>query len=74
MILKGSSRANGANLATHLMRADENEHVDVHELRGFVGQTLHAAFAEAEAVSKASSPRPSSLRKVNWSESRTAGK
>jgi hypothetical protein len=53
VILKGSSRAYGANLATHLMRTDENEHVDVHELRGFVGETLHEAFAEAEAVSKA---------------------
>lgn len=35
MILISSSRSGGANLATHLMRTDQNEHVDVHELRGF---------------------------------------
>jgi len=53
MILKASSRANGNDLATHLMRIDENDHVAVQELRGFVGSNLHDAFAEAEAISQA---------------------
>lgn len=52
MILKASQRAGGRQLAAHLLRADENEHVEVHELRGFVATDLHGAFAEAHAASK----------------------
>lgn len=52
MILKGSQRAGGRQLAVHLLRTDENEHVRVHELRGFVGEDLHSAFLEAYAVSQ----------------------
>lgn len=52
MILKASQRAGGQQLAKHLLRADENEHVELHELRGFVADDLHGAFREAQAVSK----------------------
>ena len=52
MILKGNQRAGGRQLAVHLLRADENEHVEVHELRGFMAADLHGAFQEAYAVSK----------------------
>ena len=51
MILKGSQRSGGQNLATHLMRTDENEHVHIHEISGFASDTLHMAFKEAQAVS-----------------------
>lgn len=51
MILKGSQRAGGQNLAAHLMRVDDNEHVRVHELRGFASDDLNGAFKEAEAIS-----------------------
>lgn len=51
MILKGSQRGGGQNLAVHLMRMDDNDHVHVHELRGFAGDDLKGAFKEAEAVS-----------------------
>lgn len=53
MILKGSARAGAANLAAHLLRLDENDHVRVHELRGFAGSDLHEAFQEAQAISRA---------------------
>ncbi len=52
MILKGSQRGGGQNLAAHLMRTDENEHVEVHELRGFAADDLPGAFKEAQAVSR----------------------
>lgn len=52
MILKGSERSGGQDLATHLMRLDDNEHVELHELRGFAGDNLKEAFREAEAVSR----------------------
>lgn len=52
MILKGSQRGGGADLAAHLLRRDENEHVLVHELRGFASDDLRGAFKEAEAISR----------------------
>ncbi len=36
MILKGSQRSGGRQLATHLLRADQNEHVELHEILGFL--------------------------------------
>lgn len=53
MIFQASQRSGGQNLATHLMRTDENEHVRVHEVRGFIGESVHEAFKEAEAISRA---------------------
>lgn len=51
MILKGSQRGGGQDLAAHLMRTDDNEHVRLHELREFASDDLKGAFKEAEAVS-----------------------
>ena len=50
MIIKASQRGGGANLAAHLTRTDENEHVLIHELRGFVSSDLHGAFKEVDAI------------------------
>jgi hypothetical protein len=52
LILKGSQRGGGQNLAAHLMRVDENEHVIVHDLRGFASDNLKGAFKEAEAIAR----------------------
>ena len=53
MILKGSQRGNAARLARHLMNARDNEHVELHELRGFMSEDdLHGALKEAEAIAK----------------------
>lgn len=52
MMLKGSQRAAGKDLALHLMRRDQNDHVEVHSLRGFVSSNLIGAFREAFAVSR----------------------
>ena len=51
MILKGTQRGGARDLAQHLMK-DENDHVDVHEIRGFVADDLHGAFQEAYAISR----------------------
>lgn len=51
MILKGSQRGGGADLAAHLLKADDNEHVSLHELRGFASDDLRGAFKEAQAIS-----------------------
>ncbi|PTM40525.1 relaxase [Bosea sp. 124] len=52
MIIKASQRAGGKALAVHLMRDDENDHVHVHEVRGFMGEDVESAFREAYAISK----------------------
>lgn len=50
MILKASARVYGRELALHLMNAEDNEHVELIELRGFVSDDLIDAFQEAEAL------------------------
>lgn len=52
MIVKGFSISRGSTHATHLMRTDENEHVALHEVRGFVAGDVHGAFKEAQAVAR----------------------
>ncbi len=52
MILHGNARGGGRNLALHLMRTDENEHVDVHEVSGFMAEDVLGAFNEIEALAK----------------------
>lgn len=51
MILKASQRGGAKQLALHLLKT-ENEHVEVHELRGFVSDDLAGALHEAYAVSR----------------------
>lgn len=53
MILKASQRGGGRQLAAHLLNAKDNEHVHVHEMRGFVSDDLGDAFDEAYATSRA---------------------
>lgn len=57
MILKGSQRAGGQNLAVHLLRTDDNEHISLHELRGFASDDLKAAFKETEAIARGTNCR-----------------
>ena len=52
MILKGSQRGFGQELAAHLLNTRENDHVTLHELRGFSADDLYGAFREADAVSR----------------------
>jgi len=52
MILKGNQRGNARELAVHLMNAQDNERIELHEVRGFMGATLKEALEEAYAVSR----------------------
>jgi hypothetical protein len=52
MILKASQRANASQLAGHLLNTQDNEHVELHELRGFLSEDLYGALNEAEAIAK----------------------
>lgn len=53
MILKGNQRGGAGQMALHLLNAEANEHVDVHEVRGFVSDDVHGALNEVYAMSKA---------------------
>lgn len=53
MILKGSQRSGAGALADHLMNDIDNDHVDLLEIRGFMGDNLHDALFETHAISKA---------------------
>lgn len=51
MIVKGSQRSGGKQLGLHLLKTEENEHVEVHEVRGFVADDVMGAMKEAYALS-----------------------
>ena len=51
MILKGNQRGGAKDLALHLMK-DENDHVEVYELRGFAARNLMGALNEVYAISR----------------------
>lgn len=52
MILNGNERSGAARLAKHLMNARDNEHVELHDLSGFVADDLHGALQESEAIAR----------------------
>lgn len=86
MILKGNIRAGGQDLAAHLLNdrhevnPDQhrqapsigNEKVEVAEVRGFVAEDLHGAFAEAEAIATGTnSTKPLYSLSINPSQTMT---
>ncbi|MEE4209985.1 MAG: relaxase/mobilization nuclease domain-containing protein [Parvularcula sp.] len=56
MILVGNQRGGASDLAQHLLK-DENDHVTVHEVRGFACDDLGGALHEAYAMSRATKCR-----------------
>ena len=52
MIIVASQRAGAYALADHLLNDRDNDHVELHDVRGFVADDLRGALTEAYAVSK----------------------
>ena len=52
MILKGSQRGGARQLAAHLLKVEENEHVEIYEISGFVSEDLDGALREIYAISQ----------------------
>ena len=52
MILKGSQRGGARQLATHLLKVDVNEHVEIHEISGFISADLDGALREIHSISQ----------------------
>lgn len=52
MILKASKRSGGKQLGLHLLKTEENEHVEIHDVSGFVSDTVMGAMNEIYALSQ----------------------
>lgn len=52
MILKASERGDASQLAQYLLALRDNEHVELHEVRGFASEDLKEAFCEADAIAR----------------------
>jgi hypothetical protein len=52
VILKAKERGDGPQLARYLLAMRDNDHVELHEVRGFVSDNLAGAFGEADAIAK----------------------
>ncbi|MDU8945767.1 hypothetical protein RXV90_20450 [Rhodophyticola sp. MJ-SS7] len=52
MILKAKERGDAVQLGRYLMAMRGNDHVELHEVRGFVSDDIVEAFQEADAIAK----------------------
>jgi len=52
MILEGNQRGGARQMARHLMNTQDNEHVEVHEISGFMSDSVMDALDEIHAVSR----------------------
>ncbi|ODS24761.1 hypothetical protein AB835_01520 [Candidatus Endobugula sertula] len=52
MILKGNQRGGGRQMALHLLNTQQNDHVEVHQVRGFIADDVLGALNETYALSK----------------------
>ena len=57
MILKAKERGDSRQLGLYLLRVDTNEHVEVHELRGFISDDLPSALQEIDALGRGTRAR-----------------
>lgn len=51
MIIQASKRGGAMQLGRHLLNGEQNEHVEVHEVSGFVSENLMGAMKESYALS-----------------------
>jgi hypothetical protein len=52
MIIKASQRAGANQLGQHLLRVDDNDHVEIREIRGVASDDVIGAMREAYAISR----------------------
>ena len=57
MILDGNKRGSMMEMAGHLLNGDENDHVEVHEVRGFVADDVMGAMKEVDALCRGTKAR-----------------
>lgn len=52
MILEGNQRGGARQMARHLMNTQDNEHVEIYEISGFMSDSVMGALDEIHAVSR----------------------
>ena len=52
MILEGAQRGGWVRLSQHLLNRTDNDHVEVHEVSGFLASDLMGALQEVDAIAK----------------------
>ena len=52
MILKAKERGNAPQLARYLLAMRDNDHVELHDVRGFISDDLIEAFGEVDAIAR----------------------
>ena len=52
MILKAKERGDGGQLARYLLTTRDNEHVELHQVKGSMSHDLIEAFHEADAIAR----------------------
>lgn len=52
MILKAKERGDAPQLARYLLTMRDNDHVELHDVRGFASDDLPGAFSEADAIAR----------------------
>lgn len=52
MILVASQRGGAKQLGLHFLKTEDNEHVELHEIRGFISDDVIGALKEAQAISQ----------------------
>ena len=57
MILEGNKRGGARQMALRLLNAQDNEHIEVHEVRGFMSDNLMGVLQEIHALSRATQCR-----------------
>ena len=67
MILKGNQRGGAKDLALHLLK-EENERIEVHEIRGFCSNTLMGALNESYAMSRALPQQRTAFAGLLWKD------
>ncbi|MCK5373888.1 MAG: hypothetical protein KAJ40_01250 [Alphaproteobacteria bacterium] len=52
IILEGDQRGGARKMVYHLLNMEENEHVEVHEIFGFLSENVLDALQEVDAISR----------------------
>ena len=52
MMLEGNQRGGAYQMARHLLNTKDNEHVEIHEVSGFVSDTVYGALQEIHAIAR----------------------
>jgi len=52
VIIKGKQRGDGRQLGQYLLTMGENEHIEVHQVRGFMADDVAGALSEVDAIAR----------------------